>query len=162
MNESERKVIQKFREGIAQEGLPEKLRVIYQVIGGMPSERIEEEFTLYGSNKVYVKKYDMLGAAILQEGSFELQPNETRALLQQITLGLDSLVTRSEARFLPDSSVGTITIEIDDQEAVFYFEADEEARLVQDKSITPQMDQAIQQIKTLSQRLLLNNEVNDE
>ena len=162
MNESERKVVQKFRERTTQESLPEGLRVVCRVTGGMPSEHIEEEFTLYASNKAHVKKREILGTAIPQEGSSELQPNETRELLQQIAEGLDCLVTRSDAHFLPDSSVGTITIEVDGEELTLYFLADEEERLMQNKPITPQMDQAVRQISTLSQGLLLNDEVNNE
>jgi hypothetical protein len=150
----EAKVIQKFREYVASEALPENVKVTYRVSGGMPSERVEEEFTLSSDGKATVATRDVLDTAMPQEASSELQTSEVRELLQQIGEGFEGLVTRSEASFLPDSLVGTITIEVDGEGVTLYFLADEEERQVQSKPITPQMSQAVQRIRTMSRQFL--------
>jgi hypothetical protein len=151
---SESEIKQKFREFAARKKLPEDLKVTCRLTGGMPSEHTEEEFTLVSKGKATVMARNMLDTAIPYEASEKLQSAETRGLLQQIGEGLDSLVTRSEARFLPDSLVGAITIEVGGEKATFYYLADDEDRLAQDKSISAQMSHAVQRINTISQRLL--------
>lgn len=157
----EEQVIQKFRGLLARGEFPENIRVVYRVAGGMPSERVEEEFELLGSKQVKVRRRSMLDTAIPEEASTELEQAEVLELLQQLGTGLDGLVTRSEARFLPDSLVGTITIEVEGEEATLYFLADEEDRLAQEKPIAPELSQTIQRISTVSQRLLQKDEDNN-
>ena len=158
----ESEIIQKFRNSIASGDLSSDVKVVCRVSGGMPSERVEEAFTLHGDKKLNVSSRRMLGTAVPQEASEELEETETRELLQQIGAGLDSLVTRSEARFLPGSLVGTITIEIEGEEATLYFLADEEEQQSQGQPLAPEMNQAIQRISDVSNRLLKPNEVKDE
>jgi hypothetical protein len=161
-NLSESEIIRKFHEYIAGKKRPEGLKVTCRVTGGMPSERAEEEFSLLGDGNVTVMTKNMLDAAIPYEASEKLQEAETRELLIQIEEGLKSLVTRQQARFLPDSPIGTITIEVLGEKATFYYLADEEDRLAQDKSISPKMSEAIQRINTISQRLMRKMRSKDE
>jgi hypothetical protein len=150
----ESKIIQKFRQHLDRESLTEDIKVVYRVAGGMPHERIEEEFRLSGKGTTEVMMRDELKAIPAQEASGELDQAETRDLLQQIEAGLDSLVPRSEARFIPDSVVASITVEVDGEEVTLYFLPEEEQRLAQEKPIAPQMTGAVQRIRQISQRLL--------
>lgn len=162
MSESlESKVIQKFREHLDRESLTEDIKVVYRVAGGMPHERIEEEFTLSGRGRAKVMVRDVLRSIPAQEASGELDQVETRDLLQQIESGLDSLVPRSEARFIPDSVVGSITVEVNGEEETLYFLVDEEERLAQERAIAPQMTEAIRRISQVSQRLLESKKEQD-
>lgn len=151
---SESEIVRKFRECVDRRTPTEDIKVIYRIAGGMPSQRVEEEFRLSGSGKAKVKARDVLRSIPPQEVSEELDQAETRDLFQKIGSSLDSLVPRSEAHFLPDSVVGSITVEVDGEEATLYFLADEEERLAQDKPISPKFTEAIQQIRKNSQRLL--------
>jgi hypothetical protein len=90
----------------------------------------------------------------LKSASAELAPAEVQSLLAQVGQGIDSLVPRSEARFLPDSVVGSITLEVDGEQATFYFLVDEEDRLSQNKQIAPAMAEAIDTFSHLSEQLL--------
>jgi hypothetical protein len=150
----ESKMIRKFREHLDRESLTEDIKVVYRVAGGMPHERIEEEFRLSGKGTAKVMMRDELKAIPPQEAYGELDQAETRDLLQQIEAGLDSLVPRSEARFIPDSVVASITVEVEGEETTLYFLPEEEERLAQEKPIAPQMTEAIQRIRQISQRLL--------
>ena len=151
---SEFEIVRKFRERVDLGDLAEDLKVVYRLAGGMPSERVEEEFRLSGSGKVSVKVRDILRSIPAKEVSREFDQAETRDLFQRIGPGLESLLPRSEARFLPDSLVGSITIEVGGEEATLFFLADEEERLAQDKPIAPQIVELIQHIQGTSQRLL--------
>jgi hypothetical protein len=153
-NLSEWEIKQKFRERVDQGDITEDIKVIYQIQGGMPSERIEEEFRLSGNGNAKVMVRDMLRSIPTQEVSVELDRDEAYSLFQKIVPGLDSLVPRSEAHFLPDSLVGSITIQIDTEETTLYFLADEEERMSQDKPITPQMAEVIQGFTEISKRLI--------
>jgi hypothetical protein len=149
---SEFEITQKFREQVDRGDITEDIKVIYQISGGMPSERVEEEFRLSGNGNVNIKVRDVLKAILAQEASVELERAETRDLFQKIVPGLDSLVPRSEARFLPDSLVGSITIQVGGEEATLYFLADEDERISQDKPIAPQIAEAIQHFTNITQR----------
>ena len=74
-------------------------------------------------------------------------------MFRLIGSGLDGLFPRSQARFIPDSVVGSITIEVGEEKETLYFLADEEDRVAQDKPIDPQMTEAIKRIRLISQQL---------
>jgi hypothetical protein len=151
-NSRESEAIQKFRERLNQGNLA-GINVTYRVSGGMPAEgRIEEEFSVSGNNLGTVRT--VTGTNLPQEASAEFAPAEVQSLLTQVGQGIDSLVPRSEARFLPDSVVGSITFEVDGEEATFYFLVDEEERQSQNKPISPAMVEAIDTFSNLSEQLL--------
>ena len=139
MSESiESRVAEKFRESLGEEELPAGMRVVYRVSGGMPHERLEHEFALTGAGRSDVRMADELEAAMApQEASADLDQVEVRELLEQIGVSLDELVPRSEARFLPDSLVGSITIEVDGEAAEFFFLADEDQRVAAEEDRLP-------------------------
>ncbi len=168
----ESKVIEKFRKSLSQEELSDDIRIVYRVAGGMPHERIEHEFTLTGLGKSEVRMGDELRAMAPREASADLDQAEARDLLEQIGVSLDELVPRSEARFLPDSVVGSITIEADGETATLFFLADEDQRIAQEEdrlsadeiSLAPERVAAspltgtMQSINAVSERLLKGEE----
>jgi hypothetical protein len=147
-------IIRKFRERVDLKDITEDLKVVYRIAGGMPSERVEEELQLTGSGKARVKERDVLKSIPAREVSRELDESEVIDLFRKVGPGLDSLVPREEARFLPDSLIGSITIEVDGEETILFFLADEEQRLAQDKPIAPQVAEVVQHFRGISQRLL--------
>jgi len=150
----ESKTIKEFRELVAKGNLNDDVKVVYRIEGGMPHERVEEELRLSGSGKVNVLARDMQKSKLSQEVSTALDRPESQYLFEKIGGGLDSLIPRSEARFLPDSLVGTITIEVKGEKITLYFQPDEEEQLRQNRPIPPLMAEAIQRFKGISQRLL--------
>jgi hypothetical protein len=151
-NSIESEAIQKFRERLNQGNLA-GINVTYRVSGGMPAEgRIEEEFSVSGNNLATARSVTRTN--LPQEASAEFAPADVQSLLAQVGQGIDSLVPRSEARFLPDSVVGSITFEVDGEEATFYFLVDEEERQSQNKPISPAMVEAIDTFSNLSEQLL--------
>jgi hypothetical protein len=145
---------ERFRELVARRELREDVRVVYRVSGGMPEERIEEEFRLSGSSEAESRFVDELTTGAAQEVSAQLDSAETQRLFQMVASSLDSLVSRSEARFLPDSSIGTITIEVGGEQETLYFLADEGQRQGQDEVYAPRIPEVLKPLEEASQRLL--------
>jgi hypothetical protein len=131
-------MIRAFRERLNRDTLPEGVTVVYRVAGGMPHERIEHEFRLTGAGEARVQLRDELTATPPQEAADQLEQGETRDLLEQIGASLEDAVPRSEARFLPDSTVGSITLIVDGEEQTLFFLADEEQRVAREMEQLPE------------------------
>lgn len=124
---SEAQLIGEVRELLARDELTGDVTVVYGVSGGIPG-------TAGGSGG----NLKLAGDGSLEapgEPAVRLDPSETRQLLQEVVSSLDSMVTRAEARFLPDSTVGWVRIGLRGNEATMYFLADEEQRHGQDARI---------------------------
>ena len=144
----------RFRERVARGDLSQDVQVVYRISGGMPEERIEEEFRLSGSSEAESTFVDERTAGAAQEVSAQLDSAEAQQLFQGVASGLDELVSRSEARFLPDSSIGSITIEVGGEHETRYFLADEGQRQGQDEASAPRMPEALKPLEETSRRLL--------
>jgi hypothetical protein len=160
----ESELIKKYRERIRAGGLPEGVKVVVRLTGGMPSERLEHEFELTGEGKASVSRLDELSGVPRQAASGELDLEEARQLLQQIDAGIPGMVRRGEAHFLPDTVVGIITVEVDGKAETFYFPAEtfyfpaEEARVSGvDAAFEPSIRTALQIINQISDRLLMES-----
>jgi hypothetical protein len=145
---------ERFRELVARGDLSQDVRVVYRISGGMPEERIEEEFRLSGSSVAESRFVDERTAGVAREVSGELDGAETQQLFQGVASGLDELVNRSEARFLPDSSIGSITIEVGGEQETLYFLADEGQRQGQDEASAPRIPEVLKPLEETSRRLL--------
>jgi hypothetical protein len=145
---------ERFRELVNQGDLRQNVRVVYRVSGGMPEEHVEEEFRLSGSKEAESRLVDARTAEAAQEVSAELDRTETQQLFQRVASSLDELVSRSEAGFLPDSLVGSVTIEVGGERETLYFLADEGQREGQDEASAPRMPQALEPLEETSRRLL--------
>jgi hypothetical protein len=145
---------ERFRELVARGDLRPDVKVVYRISGGMPEERIEEEFRLSGSSEAESRFADKRTAEAAREVSAGLDSAETQQLFQGVASGLDELVNRSEARFLPDSSIGSITIEVGGEQETLYFLADEGQRQGQDEASAPQRPEALQPLEETARRLL--------
>jgi hypothetical protein len=120
----------------------------------LPEERFEEELSLSGSNEAESRFVDERTAGLTREASTELSGAETQQLFQGVASALDGLVSSSEARFLPDSSIGSITIEVGGEVETLYFLADEGQRQGQDEVNAPRMPEALKPLEETSRRLL--------
>jgi hypothetical protein len=147
----ESEVIRTFRDRVRQGNLA-GVTVKYRVSGGMPGEdRINEELTLSGSNKAVELR--VMAADRESRAASAATPEELRHVMQQLESGLDTLVTRSEARFLPDSVVGSFTIEIGGQLETLFFLVDEEEQEAQQKRVSPGIREAVRGVSRISERL---------
>jgi hypothetical protein len=141
---------QKFNQRVDRGSLTNDVKVIYRVSGGMPHEAVDQEFVVSGSGSTNLTDRSALGS--ISPKTFEINQGENREIFELVRSGINRLPTRSEARFLPDSLVGTITVEVNGEEETFYFLADEADRAVQNKPIPSEISEAIQRLTEISQR----------
>jgi hypothetical protein len=148
---NEERVIEKFRERLS-DGDLSRIHIVNRITGGTPGEgRIEQEFWISGKNEATIRIKD--AGAPLEEASSKLKENDVHLLFQKVSKGIDSLVTREKANFIPDSVVGSITIEVDGEEATFFYLADEDEREAQKKPVSRKMKEALDKFSLFSKRL---------
>jgi hypothetical protein len=128
------------------------MRIIYRVSGGVPIERpADQELHISGDGSVTLRRIS--GSEGLQLITAKLDQSDIVRLFQQLSSGMTSLVPRDQAKFIPDSVVGSITIEVDGQQTTRYFLVDEDDRRMQGRPITPIMANVTGELARLSQQL---------
>jgi hypothetical protein len=148
-------VIRRFRERVGRGDL-RGLQVTYRVSGGMPAEgRAGQELRVSGEGASTARSLTGgSGSRAPQEASTRLRPQEVGPLFAQLAQGLDSLTPRSQARFVPDSVVGSITVEVDGVEETRYFLADAEERVSQGAPLEPAATDSVDRLARVTARLL--------
>ena len=145
-------VIRKLQERVTR-GELNGIAVTYRVTGGAPGEQpVDEELRLAGSGPVTARL--RTAAAAVRESSENLATREMQELLLQIGEGVGELIPRSQARFVPDSIVGQLSVQIDGQEAVFFFLADEEQAKQYGQVLSPKAARSVSSLMRLHRRLL--------
>jgi hypothetical protein len=151
---SEANIIKRFRESIDEGTFPGDMKVVYRIAGGMPSQRLEEEFIISGNGKTEVRALDMLASKPEESASLNLNQADTREAFEKIKLSLDSMVPLEKTNFLPDSLVGSVTLEVGGEKITLYFPVEEEKREEDRKFVSSPMSDTIQYFRNTSKRLL--------
>lgn len=138
------RVVQVFAERVSQAKLGQDLQVIYRVVGGMPSQRVECEVNVDSVGGARVAVYNARISRTVKRASIAPENLDVAGLFEQISAGLHSLLPASRAIFPPDALVGSITIRIGDNEETFYFVPEVEQRRTPGKGVAPSMDRALQ------------------
>jgi hypothetical protein len=138
------RVVQAFAKRVSQGSLAQDLQVIYRVVGGMPSQRVEYEVNVDSVGGARVAVYDARISRRAKRASIAPENLDVAGLFEQISAGLHTLLPASRATFPPDAFVGSITIRIDDNEETFYFVPEAEKRRAPGKGVAPSMDRALQ------------------
>ena len=149
MNDTmEQGVLDRFKDRVSSGDLG-RIGVVSRVTGGMPGEgQIEDELILSGERQVRSRSAST-GAAPRDDAS-ELSEADARSLFELIGSGVDSLVPRSQASFIPDSVVGSITIEVDGEQATYFYLVDEEQREAQGHPLSPEMADALRRLDEIA------------
>jgi hypothetical protein len=141
-----------LRTRVEKAGKVQDVKVTVRIAGGIPSERLEEEYEVSGSGRVSHRFSDTLKDAGTVRGSGRLDAAELRELLDAVARGTEGLVPRSKARFLPDTVVGKLTIEVGGKKTELYFLPDESARAAQNKHISSQAAATIERFRGFRDR----------
>jgi hypothetical protein len=132
------------------------IKVTLRIAGGMPDERIEEEVQVSGTGRVSFKASDMLKKSAPAGASGTLDADELRELLAEVAAGAEGtegLCTRAQARFLPDSVIGRLTVEAGGQKTDLFFLSDEGERKAQKKVLSPRAAAVIGRLRAFRGRL---------
>jgi hypothetical protein len=118
----------------------------------MPAEgRIDEELSLSG--RTSAAELRVLEPGRESRTSSAAAPEELLGAMRQLESGLDTLVTRSEARFLPDSTVGSFTIEVAGREETLFFLVDEDQEMAHVKRVSSAIRGAVRELSRIADRL---------
>ena len=108
--------------------LADDLSIVYRVFGGSHGADVDETIALGASGAVRVRVLDKLGRKQEGDARDELGKETVVELVRLIDRGVEGLIPRSEAQFLPDSLVGSVQIGLGDRTETYYFHADEAQR----------------------------------
>jgi hypothetical protein len=149
---AESEVVTKFRSAV-ERGELDDVRVVYRVSGGVPGERIDEEISLSGADSASLRARDELRPSAAAEVAGRLDAEEARSMYRQTASALEAMVPRSEARFIPDSTVGMVTIGVGAEEETLYFLADEDQFYGQEERIARGAPRAAGAMREIARRL---------
>jgi hypothetical protein len=117
-----------FRERVDSNDLVDT-RISYRVVGGMPDEpglpplpSPDEVLTIDGRGAARVVT---AGRAL---GEAQLEADDVARVFERVRSNLPRMVTRAEARFVPDSVVGEITLDVEGEMVQVYFPLEEDAQ----------------------------------
>lgn len=151
-NGREQELIRKLREH-ATSGELGGVSVTYRVTGGAPGEQlVDEELRVAGAGQARARM-DSTGTD-RRDSSQLLTPPELQTLLLAVSDGVSDLIPRSEARFIPDSIVGEVTVNVDGEEASFFFLPDVEQAKQHGKMLSPNAEQSVTALDRLHKRIL--------
>jgi hypothetical protein len=149
---AESEVVTKFRRAVERGDLGD-VRVVYRVSRGEPGERIDEEIRLSGADSASLRAHDELRPSAAAEVAERLEAQEANSMYRETVSALDAMVPRSEARFVPDSVVGMLTIGVGGEEETLYFLADEDQSYGQEERIARGAPRAAGTMREISRRL---------
>jgi hypothetical protein len=130
------------------------VRISLHLMGGMPGERhLDQRLVIDGNRRARVRTSGD-GPLETREASAEVSEDTVQELLAKVSDGLDGLVPRSEAGFLPDSLVGSIRVDVDGESTELFYLASEQDRIRQDKPISPAAQDVLDDLARLSARVL--------
>jgi len=115
-----------------------KDRIVHVVSGGAPGERFESRLEVRGNGSVDLHLLDE-PAGIDERATTALDTQDLQHLYGELEASQILVMEEAGRRFLPDSLVGTITIEVGGKETTFYYLADEEERRDQASPMRPQI-----------------------
>jgi hypothetical protein len=145
-NAREDEVIRKLRERVRR-GAMHGVDISYSVIAPPHELPVAGELRLSGAGAVHARTRNAS-----QEASTSIAQAEIADLLLEISDGVVELVPRSQARFLPDSVIGQVTVVVDGQEASFFFLADPEQAKQQGMVLPEAAVRMVSRLDRLQQR----------
>ena len=144
-------LLQKFKSKISSNDF-KNTTIIYRIKGGAPSERIDKELVVNADGKVEtIINEDQLGVLSKGKKSLTRNDNEIKNLFKEVTNFIDQLAA-DDSKFLPDSVIGSLSIQIEDKETTIgYFLPEEEERKVQNKFVGPNLLNVINKLESFFQ-----------
>lgn len=151
----ENEVVQEFVSRV-QRGELNGVNIVHRVSGGIPGEtNVREQMTIMGGARAEARR-ETTGMPAAK-ASTNVDATQIEELFNKLAHGVSELVPRDQARFLPDSAVGSITIEIGSQSTTLFYLADAEDRRDQEKPLSPETSEALEGLARLSRNLFEKN-----
>ncbi len=126
MTGKKKSVVTIFQDQAKQGRLEENLAIVYQLRGGTGDQSIDKSVIAMASGKLHSRVRDELATKPEVETSVEIRQDEVLDLCRLLLQGIESMIPASEARFIPDTLVASVSLVFGDEKETFYFAADEE------------------------------------
>jgi hypothetical protein len=137
-------------------------KIIYRISGGPPTRRLEQILEIQGTGSINCYLMDQLkGQKRMQRFKQKLAPDKVIGIFKELLESrlLENIET--DKGFLPDSIIGSITIEHGISRITYYFLADEQQQQNQGKSINPSLARMNAILQELYNQVLgLKNQTN--
>lgn len=127
MAQKQKSVLERVREQAMAGELADNVTIVYRVSGGAPGQRYSESVVLTASGKARITVQDELEGEPGADVHDEIGHQVALEVCHLLAAGLQCLIPESEAQFVPDALVGSISVGIGDEAETYYFDADEEA-----------------------------------
>jgi hypothetical protein len=151
----ENEVVQEFVSRV-QRGELNGVSITYRASGGMPGEaHVREQMTIMDGARAEARR-EATGTPPA-EAAADVDVRQIEELFQKLARGVGELVPREQAQFVPDSLVGSVTIEIGGQSTTLFYLADAEERRDQNKPLSPEALEALEGMARLSRDLVQRN-----
>ncbi|MFD5088028.1 hypothetical protein ACFWOG_36060 [Kitasatospora sp. NPDC058406] len=148
---TDEEIIREFVERTSR-GVTDGIEIKHRVAGGMPGEqRVSEEVVVSATGLARARSDN---AREPVENTAILDRTQTLDLFRKLGERATDLVPRAQARFLPDSLVGTVVIKVDEHEATLFYLADESERETQQQPLPPETAAAVNEFSRLTRRLV--------
>jgi hypothetical protein len=148
----ELEVVRQFRDRVRRRDLQD-IALTYRAPQevGAPAHAVRE-LRVAGDRPVHIAAERAEGPP--DEADATLQPEELQALYETVVEAAEQLVPRSEARFLPDSAVGSVRLEVEGRQADLFFLADEGQREQQNVPLTADVARSLERLSQTQEDLL--------
>lgn len=148
----ELEVVRQFRDRVRRRDL-RNVGLTYRVPQEGPGlAHTTRELRVAGNRPVHIEAQRPEGPP--EEADATLEPEELQALYDSVVEAADQLIPRSQARFLPDSAVGAVRIEVEGQQADLFFLSDEGQRAQQNAPLSPEATRSLERLSQTQQELL--------
>ena len=132
----------------------EKLTIRLHISGGMPSQAYHFDFRTAGNEVTYCELDCTLSGRQGSRESSVLEYDDFSNLLSKLQESQVLETVQENPRFLPDTVVGYLEITDGELSRRMYFAADEDQAGVQGKTVSPELQAAVEPIYQMAGKLL--------
>ncbi len=168
MPQRRQSVVTRLRRQAEKGKLSDDVAIVYRLRGGTREDGVDESVALTAPGSLHMRVRDPLAARGAERGatptprqgrgkeSGQVGEGEARDeigreaaldLARLLLDGVESMVPESEARFVPDSLIGSVSLSVGGQTETYYFLADEEAMRHRREPIQPEIRKILQRFR---------------
>jgi hypothetical protein len=149
MAEKPQSVSRRIEAQIKKGKLDERVAIVYRLQGGHNEDAVDESLVVTAAGQLRLEVDDRIAPERSGEATAGLAGADALELIRSLVDGTTEMVTASEARFLPDSLVGSVTVILGDEKQTYYFAADEDIRKHHRTSLKPRLQNVLARVRDM-------------
>lgn len=140
-------LVTRLRRQVEEGHLENDSAIEYRLRGGTAEDRIDESVTVTATGGMHVRILDRLEKRREGEAGQEVGREAALDLFRLLLQGVESMIPASEARFVPDTLIASVTVIIGDEKEAFCFLADEEESRYRGQLIKPELKMMLDRLR---------------